>query len=134
MRRQGPLFKGYFVLLVLIASCFYPGRLQAEEFPTIEGIETTCRSTASCLRLLRLEGEDYPVRLKAVVILGALRDSLAVSDLNEIVANHAYGERVYYYEDTPSSLLVTTAIRALGAIGDRQAIPVLIQFIQRGRV
>lgn len=130
MRSQGPLFKGYFILLVLASSYFYPGRLQAEEFPTIQGVETTCRSTASCLRLLRLEGEDLSVRLKAVVVLGALRDPFVVPDLIDIVRNHVYGERVYHYEDTPRSLLVTTAIRALGTIGDRQAIPVLIQFIQ----
>ena len=131
MRSQCPLFKGFWVFSVLISSCFYPGRLQAEEFPTIQGVETTCSSTASCLRLLRLEGEDFSVRLNAVVTLGALRDPLAVPDLIEIVRNHAYRDRVYHYEDTPHSLLVVTALRALGTIGDRQSIPVLIQFIQK---
>ena len=131
MRSLGPLFKGFLLASVLLSACFYPGPLQAKKLSVIEGVETTCRSTASCLRILRLAGEEFPVRLNAVVTLGALRDRMAVPDLIEIVRNHAYGDRVYHYEDTPHSLLAVTAIRALGTIGDRRSIPVLIQFIRK---
>jgi hypothetical protein len=127
------LGSGLLAALTLVGSGIGPVlKIQAREVsPLIPGVDLVCDSSVSCLRILRFENESFDKQAGAIVALGALRERLSVPDLIAVIQSHAYGDRVYHYDDTPNSLLVVTAMRALGTIGDPRAIPVLIEFIKK---
>jgi hypothetical protein len=95
--------------------------------PDVPGVQLACNTVPDCLQLLR--SDDPKIKGGAIATLGALKDPRAVPHLIGIVQQHVYGNDVYFYQDTPTSHAVVTAMRALGAIGDRKALPVLMDFI-----
>ena len=116
-----PVLSGFYVFLSLGHA--------TELTRTVPGVGFVCENFPSCLNLLK--SDDPKIVGGAIATLGELKDPRAVPDLIRIVQQHNFGEDVYHYEDTPTSHTVVTAIRALGAIGDRQALPVLIDFTKK---
>lgn len=116
------------MFLVSVLSAVLTAQGVAVDLP---GVQLVCNTVPDCLQLL---GSDDPkIKGGAIATLGALRDPRAVPHLIGIVQQHVYGNDVYFYQDTPTSYAVVTAMRALGAIGDRKALPVLMDFIKKER-
>jgi hypothetical protein len=113
----------------MLIPLFPPAAWAESPPPRIPGVEPVCLTAADCLT--QLQSKDPKTRQEAIVVLEKLKDPQAVPELIRIVEDHRYGRDVYYYEITPESQLVVTAMRALGAIRDRRAVPVLAEFIRR---
>jgi len=99
--------------------------------PDIPGVKPICSTPEECLAKSR--SDDPAVQDEAVLILGRLKDPSSVPPLIEIVRNHVPDKDDYFADIRRDNYTVVTALRALGAIGDRRAVPALVEFIKSER-
>lgn len=97
--------------------------------PDVPGVNQVCNTVDSCLALV--ESSDPMVRDSAVTRLGRYKDPKAVPALIKIVEGHTPNSDEYFADVQRDTSIVYTAMRALGVIGDRRAIPVLIEFVKK---
>lgn len=98
--------------------------------PEIPGVRPICNAVDACLELL--DDPDPAARDAAVTRLAFLKDSKSVPPLIKIVEAHVpSGGDQYFADMRRDNSLALTAMRALGAIGDRRALPALIAFAKK---
>jgi hypothetical protein len=97
--------------------------------PKIPGIQPTCTAVDACLKLL--DDPDPAVRDAAATRLGFLKDPKSVPPLIRIVEAHIPTGDQYFADMRRDNSLALTAMRTLGAIGDRRALPALVEFTKK---
>jgi hypothetical protein len=97
--------------------------------PKIPGIQPICNAVDPCLKLL--DDPDPAVRDAAATRLAFLKDPKSVPPLIKIVEAHVPGGDQYFADMRRDNSLALTAMRTLGAIGDRRALPALIEFAKK---
>ncbi len=124
------MFPRHLIRFVLILCLGFPRLAAAVHVPPeIPGTQPVCASSRDCLELIR--SADPAVKDEAVLILGKLKDPNSVLPLIEIVKGHVPNRDEHFADIRRDNYTVVTAVRALGMIGDRRALPTLAEFIKR---